>query len=267
MLSSSSQSNLFNQPIICPLPRRTTLSSNQSIVNKSSHHHSLSSPTSARPSIVHHSEANAIFIQPHSNLAPDDFKFSLTTPQSSQDDDVLSEFLSLFAPASPTLISILPSQTRQFSSSSSKSSISLIPNLSFINQINPTSPHSKTPQKSSDSFDLNSPNTSHHLPIISSHLGGCITSSPISRCHNPLPRHGELDEFANRLIEPFNELSINFETSNQSSSEATNVDFPAQKLFSDKDANNLKNNHVHTKKIENLHDLNDFQLAGLDLNV
>lgn len=44
--------------------------------------------------------------------------------------------------------------------------------------------------------------------LVPKHHLSTIVSSPISRCHNPLPRHAELDRLASRLSKPFESLQL-----------------------------------------------------------
>ncbi|KAH9463997.1 hypothetical protein Pst134EB_003537 [Puccinia striiformis f. sp. tritici] len=73
------------------------------------------------------------------------------------------------------------------------------PNHLRLNQL----VHDQTGLHSRSSSDLSS-NLGPQIGLVvaPNHLSS-IVSSPISRCHNPLPRHAELDVLASRLPKPF----------------------------------------------------------------
>ncbi|EFP84546.1 uncharacterized protein PGTG_10705 [Puccinia graminis f. sp. tritici CRL 75-36-700-3] len=154
-------------------------------------------------------------------------------------DDVLSEFLSLFTPASEAnrqsiLIyqnhldsSIQPTNGQSSNQSSQPTSPIRTTTSTPLSSSSSSSPPPPPPllppppPSSSSSSSSFKPNQNHlpqptedldlppqiGLTVIPNHLSS-IVSSPISRCHNPLPRHAELDVLASRLTKPFESFEL-----------------------------------------------------------
>ncbi|KAI7961877.1 hypothetical protein MJO28_002366 [Puccinia striiformis f. sp. tritici] len=149
--------------------------------------------------------------------------------QLANSDEVLSEFLSLFTttPSEPTRLiynnnkldasnhSSQPSSPIRTTTSTplSSPSSSTPPPPPPLSQLPPAPKpnhlrlnqlvHDQTGLHSRSSSDLSS-NLGPQIGLVvaPNHLSS-IVSSPISRCHNPLPRHAELDVLASRLPKPF----------------------------------------------------------------
>ncbi|KNZ52051.1 uncharacterized protein VP01_3710g1 [Puccinia sorghi] len=189
-MSNSSQPST----ILCPLPRRTHSNPIQT------HHHHSNNTINERlkQATRNHAESNSLKLG----------------QELATSDDVLSEFLSLFTPPSePILIynNHLDSSNNQSNNSSHSSS--------------PVRTTSSTPLSSSSSSStspISKPtiHLAHHqsidpvpifpqpgLAVAPNHLS-TIVSSPISRCHNPLPRHAELDVLASRLTKPLDPFQL-----------------------------------------------------------
>ncbi|OAV90289.1 hypothetical protein PTTG_08652 [Puccinia triticina 1-1 BBBD Race 1] len=192
-------SNSTQPSILCPLPRRT--------------------------------HSNPIYNTTKPSIPPRNNQKKLGQELASS-DDVLSEFLSLFTPPSePNRQSILiynnhldssiqpqdqsnhssqptsPIRTTTSTPLSSSSSSSPPPSSSC----KPIHNHSNKP-----TAQPNHPQPTDHpehsqpqfgLAVAPNHLSS-IVSSPISRCHNPLPRHAELDALACRLAKPFKSFAL-----------------------------------------------------------
>ncbi|PLW36908.1 hypothetical protein PCANC_11010 [Puccinia coronata f. sp. avenae] len=190
-MSSASQPS-----ILCPLPRRTHSNPVHPQTHTSSSSHPLKPATRA---IKHHLQPNL----------PQELTSS---------DDVLSEFLSLFTtPSEPSRPPIFI-YNKQLDSTSNQSNHSSQPpspiRTTSSTPLSSSSSSSPSPPKIDDN-QLNSLPGNHHpmshpesiypqagLAVAPNHLSS-IVSSPISRCHNPLPRHAELDVLASRLPKPF----------------------------------------------------------------
>ncbi|KAH9817210.1 hypothetical protein DFH28DRAFT_926748 [Melampsora americana] len=222
-------------PIICPLPRRTHSYPYPSPYSHSNPKHSLQpnhrhssrsrrtpsistapSHSSRSPSRIHNLSPKPVSPLPpssiatHSNLNPnEDLKSNILSDSSSiltrsklsssfdldskppAEDDVLSEFLSLFIPSSPQIVH------------------SITPTISPVNYIR------STPQPSQRrSVTGHRPRSrlagSPHLTIESepSKRIDWLIASPISRCHNPLPRHSNLDILASKLTDPIQAMVL-----------------------------------------------------------
>lgn len=232
MMMSSDQTAILHlqyPPIICPLPRRThsypyPLPYHS---NKHSHQNNLRHPSRSRrtpsisttsrpPSRIHDLSPKPVsplpstvanHLNPNSN---EDLKSTISDSspiltrstslqisssfdldsKSPAEDDVLSEFLSLFIPSSPHIV------------------------------------HSITPTSSPTNFLRSTPqpyqrrSVTGHRPrsrLAGSHLTieaepskqiDWLIASPISRCHNPLPRHSNLDVLASKLADPIQAMVL-----------------------------------------------------------
>ncbi|KAI9627247.1 hypothetical protein H4Q26_017479 [Puccinia striiformis f. sp. tritici PST-130] len=161
-----------NQPsnILCPLPRRTHSNPiyNNNKLNKQKK--ALESQLANSDEVLSDSTHQITPVNPHLRFEP--------LPQ--------PPLLSLFIHSTTTTtLSQLPPAPK--------------PNHLRLNQL----VHDQTGLHSRSSSDLSS-NLGPQIGLVvaPNHLRS-IVSSPISRCHNPLPRHAELDVLASRLPKPF----------------------------------------------------------------
>ncbi|EGG07141.1 uncharacterized protein MELLADRAFT_116388 [Melampsora larici-populina 98AG31] len=223
MMSSDHPTDILQYPpIICPLPRRThsypypSPYHQQYHSNKHPSHHRhqsrsrISTPHTSRPSSrIHNLSPNPSDHQSNLNSnedlkstrsdSPPIFTRSASLQLNSSfdldsklapEDDVLSEFLSLFIPSSPHIVhSITPTSS-------------------------PTNLIKSTPQpyqrRSVTGHRPRSRLAGSHLNIESepSKRYNWLIASPISRCHNPLPQHSNLDLLASKLADPIQGLVL-----------------------------------------------------------
>jgi len=198
IMSNSSQPST----ILCPLPRRThsnpIYTHNHHHNNNHNHHNNNTYTINERlkQATRNHAESNSLKLG----------------QELASSDDVLSEFLSLFtAPSEPNHQPILIYNNHLDSSHNQSNHSSQPPS-----PIRTTSSTPLSSSSSSSTSPISKPtiNLGHHQPadpvpvfpqvglaVAPNHLS-TIVSSPISRCHNPLPRHAELDVLASRLTKP-----------------------------------------------------------------
>ncbi|KAA1100922.1 hypothetical protein PGT21_001594 [Puccinia graminis f. sp. tritici] len=212
--------------ILCPLPRRTH---SNPIYNHNNHRNNNRTKKLEQEL----TSSDDVFV--HSKSSTQQQPSYILT----QNTTSLSEFLSLFTPASEAnrqsiLIyqnhldsSIQPTNGQSSNQSSQPTSpirtttstpLSSSSSSSPPPPPPPLLPPPPPPSSSSSSFKPNQ----NHLPqptedldlppqigltVIPNHLSS-IVSSPISRCHNPLPRHAELDVLASRLTKPFESFEL-----------------------------------------------------------
>ncbi|WAQ86269.1 hypothetical protein PtA15_6A901 [Puccinia triticina] len=74
-------------------------------------------------------------------------------------------------------------------------------------RISPTTPPTAQPNHPQPTDHPEHSQPQFGLAVAPNHLSS-IVSSPISRCHNPLPRHAELDALACRLAKPFKSFAL-----------------------------------------------------------
>ncbi|KAG0147559.1 hypothetical protein CROQUDRAFT_670452 [Cronartium quercuum f. sp. fusiforme G11] len=178
--------------IVCPLPRRT----------HSYHHHSH--PYHHQHHQHHHQhsrfrKSNTLIL----SLQSDQINQQDDSDQD-KEDEVLSEFLSLFIPSSPTIsMTPVPSPSTLPTPSNHLPKHRKLPSHRPRSQIGLGSEDTQIESRS------HSANAFHHT-----HLNWLI-ASPISRCHNPLPKHAELDALASRLADPIQGLVLTDRTSDE----------------------------------------------------
>ncbi|POW09686.1 hypothetical protein PSHT_09031 [Puccinia striiformis] len=181
-----------NQPsnILCPLPRRTHSNPiyNNNKLNKQKkalESQLANSDELIRVSLSLHNHSLRAYEADLQQQQARRIKSLQSTLISDSNHYFNTPLLSLFIHSSPPPLSQLPPPPK--------------PNHLRLNQL----VHDQAGLHSRPSSDLSS-NLGPQIGLVvaPNHLSS-IVSSPISRCHNPLPRHAELDVLASRLPKPF----------------------------------------------------------------